>query len=737
MSLDLHLFAQRERDGSFEGGTVVRERVVLAALATRVKSLGDAQFGHQVGVELPAEQTCRRLRQVHTHDQRVVAALHELPRDLDGRRAPQGLHVLQPGAAHALLVPCAHVREVDVAEHDPRDVARPEPIEDVEKHGLKAVRVGMRGDQLEPQRAGLRRDEFMAHAVKPHPAGGAFVDVDEVGHVQSPPPRAVECQRGVLATAAHEGVGHGGRYYDNPQGGRGRRGRDGRGNSSARRPSPRVSLKTMPSASLPHLALVRVAPEVTTKARRTRRRFQARLVRNLKDALRSAGIRHQIDARWSRILVTTDQPAVERIADVFGVSSVSAVDARIPAELQEIVRVGEALYAEQVRGKTFAVRARRAGRFPFGTRDVAVQLGAALNRYAPVDLDAPQVTVGVELRDGEAFLYSGRLEGAGGLPIGVQGRAVCLISGGFDSAVAAWLISKRGVSLDYVFCNLGGEAYERAVVSVAKILADQWSWGERPRIHVVDFADPLAALKSAVQPKYWQVVLKRLMYRVAEQVARDVNGEAIITGESLGQVSSQTLGNLGAIDAVTTLPVFRPLVGLDKNEIIARAERIGTAVLSAKVREYCAILPDKPVTHAKERAAASEEAKLDLALLDRAVAARKVLDLRALTPLDLVAPYLFTETVPADAVVLDCREPHHYRAWHYPGAERRDLAHLAAQYTRLDKSRTYVLYCSFGVQTAHLAELMQRSGYEAYSFKGGVRGLMEYAKARGMRVVTA
>lgn len=483
------------------------------------------------------------------------------------------------------------------------------------------------------------------------------------------------------------------------------------------------------------LFLVRVAPEITTKSRRTRRRFQARLVRNLHDALSRAGIAHEVDGRWSRIFVTAgDRGALNRIASVFGVSSVSEVDARVPADLTEIVRVGEELYRERVRGRTFAVRARRTGACAFRSQDVRVQLGAALDRYGSVNLDEPEVTVSVEIRDGEAFLYSDRLEAVGGLPVGVEGKAVALISGGFDSAVAAWQMLGRGVSLDYVFCNLGGEAYERSVVAVAKLLTDEWSHGDRPRIHVVDFNPVVSALQAAVQPKYWQVVLKRLMYRAAESVAAAVEGEAIVTGESLGQVSSQTLGNLRAIDAVATLPVFRPLLGLEKNEIIRRAERVGTAVLSAKVREYCAILPDKPVTHAKPEAARREEDRLDLALLETAVAQRKVLDLRALRPVDLVQPYLFATEIPDDAVVLDCRAAHHYRAWHYPAATRRDLAELATRFTALDKTKTYVLYCNFGVQTAHVAELMQRAGYEAYSFKGGVKGLMQYARDRGVAV---
>jgi len=481
------------------------------------------------------------------------------------------------------------------------------------------------------------------------------------------------------------------------------------------------------------LILVRLAAEVATKSNRTRRRFQERLGDNLGDALESAGIDHTIQDHWSRIFVEASDPAaVEVVPRVFGVSSASVIDARVPADLEAIVERGHALYADRIGGRTYAVRCRRVGKHPFSCRDVKVELGAALNAYGEVDLDNPAFAASVEIRHDDAYLFHTRTEGPGGLPLGVEGKAVCLISGGFDSAVAAWLLLKRGVELEYVFCNLGGAAYERSVLSVAKVLADDWSYGHRPRIHIVDFDEVVRDLQERVTPRYWQVVLKRLMYRTAEGVAADVGAEGIVTGESIGQVSSQTLGNLRAIDEVAELPVFRPLVGLDKKEIIARADRIGTSALSARVREYCAILPDRPVTHARPEAARDEEGKVELDRLREAVSRRRVLGLRELDPFDLVEPYIFVDEVPDDAVVIDCRSRAQYEAWHYPGAERRTPREVATHPERLEKEKSYLLYCERGVQTAPVAELLQRSGFEVYSFRGGaprLRGAVERREA--------
>jgi thiamine biosynthesis protein ThiI len=424
------------------------------------------------------------------------------------------------------------------------------------------------------------------------------------------------------------------------------------------------------------LILVRLGAELTIKSRRTRTAFLRRLSGNVRDALGSAGIEHGIELVWGRMFVRAQsQMALAVLARVFGISSLSWVERQVSAELDTLIAAAAEHFREGVSGRRFAVRARRTGRHPYSSKDVEIKLGAALYPYgAGVDLTRPEFTAYVEVRDDVAYLFSERTPGTGGLPLGVEGKAVALVSGGYDSAVAAWLMLKRGVALDYVFCNLGGDAYERAVVQVAKVLADDWSYGTRPLLHAIDFADVLRELRDKARASYWQVVLKRLMYRAATHVASEANAEAVVTGEAIGQVSSQTLTNLRSIEDIATLPVLRPLVGADKEEIIDRARVIGTAALSEQVREYCAIAPGYPVTAASIARVDAEENKLDLGVLERAVAQRKLLDLRSLTSSDLAAPYLFVDDIPEHAVVIDCRPATQFKAWHLKGARHMEAA---------------------------------------------------------------
>ncbi len=539
------------------------------------------------------------------------------------------------------------------------------------------------------------------------------------------------------------------------------------------------------------LLLVRPAAEMSIKARGTRDAFRRRFKANLKDALKRAHLDARVAARYSRTLVTVHpgdedpeavrERALETLGRVFGVGSFSPVEARCAARLGDIVATGAERFAARVRGRRYAVRCKRHGHHDFSSVDVERELGAAINEGATVDLGHPEVTVSVEVQGGRAWLFAERYPGPGGLPLGTGGRALALLSGGYDSAVAAWYVMKRGIEVDFVFCQIGGQSSERRALQVAKVLTDRWAAGTRPDVYVVDFRGVVEGLRGAAEESYWQVLLKRQMLRAGDATADAIDAsraeraaarrqrravapvDALITGEVIAQVSSQTLSNLRAIDDAARRPVLRPLIGMDKLEIIARAEHIGTATLSAQVREDCAITPGHPVTHSSvERVRAEHEAVAAAPLADALAGARRIA-LRPLRAEDLTLPYLYTDEVPEGAVLLDCRPDAAARGaaagtgpgaragagargdgvhgsgpnaaasgggWRPPGAVAAPMPALLGRLRELDKEPTYVLFCPVGTQSAQAAEVMQQLGFEAYSFRGGAPALRRWLERR-------
>ena len=485
------------------------------------------------------------------------------------------------------------------------------------------------------------------------------------------------------------------------------------------------------------LILLRFSGDVTTKASATRRRFLRRMERNLRDALESQGAAFQLVRTHDRLFVELDRAAgIEALTRVFGVQSLARVEARPWQTLDDVVGAGVELFSQAVRGRRFAVRARRVGErraIPFLSGDVERALGAALLPGAGgVDLGHPEVTVHVELMAGQAYFFDHSLRGRGGLPLGCEGRAVALVSGGFDSPVAAWQLMKRGVALDYVFCNLGGREHQLETLRVMKVISDRWSYGSRPRFHAIDFDPVSRELQSRVTTRYWQIVLKRQMLRAAEAVATECDAVAIITGEAVGQVSSQTLQNLAVISSATPLAILRPLVGFNKDEIIHLAREVGTHDLSKRVAEYCAMVPRRPATRAGAAEIEAEEKALDPRVLERAIAERSVFDLRAFDLEAVDRLDIQTDRIPEHSTVIDLRSKTAFQGWHYRDALFLDFARALELYPQFDRSQHYVLYCEFGLKSAHLAELMRRHGLHARHFAGGLEALIGYARERGL-----
>ncbi len=465
--------------------------------------------------------------------------------------------------------------------------------------------------------------------------------------------------------------------------------------------------------------------ELTLKSKRVRQRFTLRLLQNLRAALEAEGIR---DARvineWSRLFVevpeSREKQAIETLQRVFGISSLSPVETVYFRHIRDLENFAEQAYALLVDGRTFAVRVKRVGRHPFRSIDVERLVGGRLARYGSVDLENPEVLVEIEIRENQAFFFVERVPGPGGLPLGTEGKALALVSGGFDSAVAAWLMMKRGVALDFVLFNLGGPLHLKGTLDVVQTLCRRWCYGTDPVFHEVDFRPAIQQMHQQVKQNYWNLLLKRLMYRAAARLARQIGVPAVVTGESIGQVSSQTFVNLTVLEEAAEVPVFRPLLTYDKQEIIDLARRIGTYEVSATVAEYCQLVARHPVTRANPQRVRELEQRLDFQLLDQAVAQRRSVPLREASA--EVLGDIEVDTLPEGAVLLDLRQRPTPKI---PGARWIPASRFREAMATLDPSATYVLVCENGYRSFELAQELRQRGIQAFSFKGGIRWLLK------------
>ncbi|MEM0005453.1 MAG: tRNA uracil 4-sulfurtransferase ThiI [Ignisphaera sp.] len=386
------------------------------------------------------------------------------------------------------------------------------------------------------------------------------------------------------------------------------------------------------------LVLVRYG-EISLKSRKSRARMEQRLVYNIRDALQRHGIYARVRTSGGRIWICcfdSEEDAL-KISDilsyVMGIVSSSPAYGISFSNLDELAEKSLQFFKERAMGKVFAVRARRVGVHNFTSKDVEKSIGALLLKAGAtgVDLENPQYEAHIEIRGWNAYLYDKIIKGFGGLPIGVEGRVLALFSGGIDSPVATWFTMKRGCEAYMVFFNIGSEKHVESVVEVARILASRWAYGYKPRLYVVDVKPFVVKILQQSPEEYIVIVLRRLMGRLAERLAYRISAHALVTGESLGQVASQTLANIHAIEEAISMPILRPLIGLDKEEITALARKIGTYEYSIKVEELCPLGARRTTTRASLDKVRVIEEKIGIGEqeLDKAVESAKEIELIA------------------------------------------------------------------------------------------------------------
>jgi tRNA uracil 4-sulfurtransferase len=334
--------------------------------------------------------------------------------------------------------------------------------------------------------------------------------------------------------------------------------------------------------------------------------FISRLVRQVKLAMADLDVR-EVRSIMGRIEVVLGpeapwEIAKDRLQHVFGIANF-AVARRTPPDL-DVLTTALLSDLEGLTPKNFRVAARRADkRFPMPSPDVERLLGARVQAAFgwPVKLDDPDFTIRIELVTHEAFYSFGKERGAGGLPAGVSGRVLCLLSGGIDSPVAAWRMMRRGCTVDLVHFHsypFHDATSQEKVRDIAALLA---RYQLRVRLYQVPFGQLQRQVVVAIPASLRIVIYRRLMMRIADAIARNLGARALVTGEVVGQVASQTLENMAVISAATRLPIMRPLVGMDKEEITAEAERIGSFPISILPDQDCCQLftPRHPATRAQ------------------------------------------------------------------------------------------------------------------------------------------
>jgi thiamine biosynthesis protein ThiI len=364
--------------------------------------------------------------------------------------------------------------------------------------------------------------------------------------------------------------------------------------------------------------------------------FENRLRLNIDSAV--AGLTQRRAQRVSsRLFVpVTDDSLAERLLDrVAGIPGVSYVaDALVTARDMDDIGRAALLVIDSAPAGPFAVDARRSNTdFPVSSNGINVAIGGLVRERTgrSVDLKHPAAVVRVEVVQGSAFVYARRVEGAGGLPVGTSGKVVALISAGIDSPVAAWRLMKRGavvIGVHFSGQPHTNDASARLAVEIGHVLERHEGLA---RLYVVPFGEIQRRVALDTPPALRVLLYRRLMLRVAEALAHTEHARALVTGESLGQVASQTLENMAAVDAAAGLPVLRPLVGMDKNEIIAEARKLGTYDYSSQRSEDCCTLfmPRMPATRAQIEDVDAAEQWLDVdSIVKEAVAAAEYSDFR-------------------------------------------------------------------------------------------------------------
>ena len=464
--------------------------------------------------------------------------------------------------------------------------------------------------------------------------------------------------------------------------------------------------------------ILKLFPEIMVKGSSAKRQMVGQLYNNLLKLLGDIDTDIKIKKFSDKIEVVTpisvvdrvrirllNTPGIEQVLEALQFDDMMTLDA-IKAKVCERV-------LSQIEDKTFVVRAKRTGTHPFNSSEMERTIGGyilAHSKAKGVDLHNPEVTIRIELINNQLNIISDKHSGLGGYPIGTQGDVLSLMSGGFDSTVASYLTMKRGLKTHFIFFNLGGVAHEIGVKQVSFYLWNKYGASHRVKIISVPFDDVLTEIFRSTPETYMGVTLKRLMVMASEKIAKEMEIDALVTGESIAQVSSQTLRNLALIDQASNMLIIRPLATMNKPDIIDIATKIGTRRFAENMPEYCGVISKNPITHGSFKRMEREAKRFDYSVLDRAVENSKSIyvdevinDVTTNAPIEII-----NNIEDSEYVIIDIR------------GEKETIKNscevlnipfykLKTEFKKLPQDREYLLYCEKGVMSQLHAQYLRDS----------------------------
>jgi thiamine biosynthesis protein ThiI len=473
--------------------------------------------------------------------------------------------------------------------------------------------------------------------------------------------------------------------------------------------------------------LVKLPAEITIKSRPVRKRFTKILDTNIKNVLCRIDADITTSMNWDTVDVHTSDDSLEnRHRLIAALKCIPGIPLFLEAQQTQLIDVQDILdktlaaHSTTIEEKTFCVRVKRNGTHNFSSLDVERLVGAGLNQAiatASVKLKKPDVTIHIEINNKDLSIVTKRHKGLGGFPIATQEDVLSLMSGGFDSGVSSYQMIKKGSRTHFCFFNLGGSAHEVGVKQVSYYLWNKYGSSHRVKFFSVNFEAVVTEILENVENSQMGVILKRMMMRAASRIANKGNLQALVTGESLGQVASQTLTNLNIINQVTDNLVLRPLAVYDKQDIIDIAREIGTEEFAKTIPEYCGVISKKPTVRAVLSEIEAEERNFNFDILDKAIKETQMYDIRDIgsaSEEDIHAVDLL-EDIPENSVVIDIRSPEEEEE-NPLVLEKVVVKHiafykLATQFADLDMSKEYLLYCDHGVMSKLQALYLIDNGF--------------------------